>query len=127
MNNKNEFEFVTPIGKNKITFRLLTHGDEKLIDRDIQALEKLNKDTSFEITTRLRYMIKAIDGNADLGFITKFVNNSFLAKDSKAFRDYVKKVSPDMDMVFEFTHEDGELEVVPIPMGVTFFWPSEES
>ncbi len=126
-NNKNEFEFVTPIGKNKITFRLLTHGDEKLIDRDIQALEKLNKDTSFEITTRLRYMIKAIDGNADLGFITKFVNNSFLAKDSKAFRDYVKKVSPDMDMVFEFTHEDGELEVVPIPMGVTFFWPSEES
>ncbi len=124
-NNKNEFEFVTPIGKNKITFRLLTHGDEKLIDRDIQALEKLNKDTSFEITTRLRYMIKAIDGNADLGFITKFVNNSFLAKDSKAFRDYVKAISPDMDMKFTYTHENGEVEEAPIALGVNFFWPSE--
>ena len=126
-NNRNEFEFTTPIGKNKIVFKFLTHGDEKAIDRDIQALEKLNKDGSFEITTRLRYMIKSVDGNSDIGFITKFVNNSFLAKDSKSFRDYVKKIAPDMNMNFEYTHEDGEVEVVPIPMGVNFFWPSEES
>ena len=127
LNNKNEFEFTTPMGKNVIKFKLLTHGDEKLIDRDIQALEKLNKDSSFEITTRLRYMIKAVDGNSDMGHINKFISNSFLAKDSKAFRDYVKKIAPDMNMVFEYTHEDGEVEVVPIPMGVNFFWPSEES
>jgi len=127
LNNKNEFEFTTPVGKNVIKFKLLTHGDEKLIDRDIQALEKLNKDSSFEITTRLRYMIKSVDGNSDLGYINKFISNSFLAKDSKAFREYVKKIAPDMNMVFEYTHDDGEVEVVPIPMGVNFFWPSEES
>jgi hypothetical protein len=32
--NQNEFEFTTPSG-NKLVFKLLTHGDEKLIDKDI--------------------------------------------------------------------------------------------
>jgi len=126
-NNKNEFEFVTPSTKNKLVFKLLTHGDEALIEKDILALEKMSKDTSFEITTRLRYMIKSVDGNEDIGYIAKFINNSFLARDSKAFRDYVKKISPDMNMTFTYTHENGETEVAPIAMGVGFFWPSEES
>jgi hypothetical protein len=125
-NNKNEFEFVTPTGKNKITFRLLTHGDELDIERDIKALEKMNKDVSADITTRFRYMIKAVDGNSDIAHINKFING-FLARDSRAFRDYVKTISPDVDMSFEYTHENGESEVVPITMGVGFFWPSQES
>ena len=124
--NQNEFEFTTPTG-NKLVFKLLTHGDEKLIDKDITALEKMNKDTSYEITTRLRYMIKSVDGNSDLGHINKFINNSFLAKDSRAFREHIKKISPDMNMTFTYVHEDGESEVAPIPMGVGFFWPGDES
>ena len=125
--HKNEFEFTLPSNGKKITFKLLTHGDEKLIDKDIQALEKLNKDGSFEITTRLRYMIKSVDGNTELGKINKFINNEFLARDSRAFREYVKKISPDMNMTYEYVHDDGETEVAPIVMGVNFFWPSEES
>ena len=124
--NQNEFEFTTPTG-NKLVFKLLTHGDEKLIDKDITALEKMNKDTSYEITTRLRYMIKSVDGNSDLGHINKFINNAFLAKDSRAFREHIKKISPDMNMTFTYVHEDGESEVAPIPMGVGFFWPGDES
>jgi hypothetical protein len=123
-NNKNEFEFTTPIGKNKLIFKLLTHGDENLIEKDIAALEKFNKDGSFEITTRLRYMIQSIDGNSDLGHITKFINN-MLARDSKAFRNYVKEIQPDMNMNYTHIHEDGEKEVVPITLGVNFFWPAD--
>jgi hypothetical protein len=124
--NKNEFEFTTPQGKNKLTFKLLTHGDELLIDKDIQALEKMSKDGSFEITTRLRYMIKSIDGSSDIGTINKYVT-TMRAMDSRAFRDYVKSISPDVSMVFTYTHEDGEEEVSPIPMGAGFFWPSDKS
>jgi hypothetical protein len=124
--NQNEFQFTTPTG-NTLVFKLLTHGDEKLIDKDITALEKMNKDGSYEITTRLRYMIKSVDGNSDLGHINKFINNSFLAKDSRAFREHIKKISPDMNMTFTYVHEDGESEVAPIPMGVGFFWPGDES
>ena len=122
-NNKNESTFVTPVGKNKLTFKLLTHGDELLIDKDIKALEKIYKDVSSDITTRLRYMITSVDGNSDMGAITKYING-MRAMDSRAFREYVKSVSPDMSMKFEYTHEDGEVEEAPIALGVSFFWPS---
>jgi hypothetical protein len=125
-NNKNEFQFETPYGKDKLTFKLLTHGDEIAIEKDIQALEKLNKDNASDITTRLRYMITAVNGNSDMGAIGKFING-FQARDSKAFRTYVKSISPDVDMNIEYVHEDGEKEVVPITMGVGFFWPSDKS
>jgi len=124
--NKNEFEFVTPLGKNVITFKLLTHGDELAIEKDITALEKINPNGSYDITTRLRYMIKGVDGNSDMGAINKFVEG-MLARDSRAFRNYVKSISPDVDMKFEYTHEDGQVEEAPITMGVGFFWPSNES
>lgn len=123
--NKNEFEFKTPSG-NVITFKLLTHGDEKAIDKDIQALEKINKDNSYDLTTRFRHMIKAVDGNKDISHINKFING-FLARDSRALRDYIKKIQPDMDMKITYTHTTGETEVLPIAMGVGFFWPSTES
>jgi hypothetical protein len=123
-NNKNEFEVTTPLGKNKLTFKLLTHGDELAVEKDIQALEKLNKDGSFEITTRLRHMIKSVDGNSDISAINKYITG-MLARDSKALRDYVKIISPDMDMTFEYTHNTGEKEALPITMGVNFFWPTE--
>jgi len=125
-NNKNEFEFTTPVGKNKLVFKLLTHGDEKAIEKDIAALEKFNKDASFDITTRLRYMILSIDGNSDVGVINKFVSN-MLVRDSRAFRNHVKKIQPDMDMTYTYEHPDGEKEEVPITLGVNFFWPAEES
>ena len=122
--NKNEFEFVTPLGKNKLTFKLLTHGDELAVEKDIEALEKLNKDGSYEITTRLRYMITSVDGSTDISSINKYIVG-MLARDSKALRDYVKKISPDMDMTFQYTHQTGEVEALPITMGVNFFWPTE--
>ena len=93
------------------------------IEKDIAALEKMGKDVSADITTRLRYMIKSVDGDNNMGTINKFING-MLAKDSRAFRDYVKSISPDMDMNFEYEHETGETEVVPITLGVGFFWPS---
>ena len=50
-----------------------------------------------------------------------------LVRDSRAFRNYVKKIQPDMDMVYTHIHSDGEEEEVPITLGVSFFWPGEES
>lgn len=122
--NANEFSFETPIGKNKVKFKLLTHGDEGAIEKDIAALERLGKDVSADITTRLRYMITSVDGNSEVSHITKYVNG-MLARDSKAFRNYVKSISPDMDMTFTYTYEDGETEALPVTLGVNFFWPTD--
>ena len=126
LNANNEYEFETPIGKNKLVFKLLTHGDEKAIDGDIKALNKLNRESSSELTTRYRYMIKSVDGKDDTKSIVDFINNRFLARDTKAFREHLKKIQPDVKMEFEYTDPaSGEKEVRSIPMGVGFFWPSE--
>ena len=127
LNSKNRYTFKLPSNGTEIVFKLLTHGDEQEITREIQALEKLNKNagTSFDVTTRLKYMIVSVDGNEDRGFVNKWVVNSFLAKDTKAFRAYVRELSPDLDMKFQFTSEiTGEMEALDIPFGINFFYPS---
>ena len=106
---------------------MLTHGDEKMIDTDVRAMNRLNKDgASAELTPRYRYMIKSVDGKEDTKSIVDFVNNKFLARDTRAFRTHIKELQPDMKMEFEYDNPNtGEKEMTPIPMGVGFFWRSE--
>ena len=83
------------LGKNVIKFKLLTHGDEKKIDADVRGVNRLNKDGSItELTTRYRYMIKSVDGKEDTKSIVNFVNNKFLTRDTKAFREHIKDLQP---------------------------------
>ena len=127
LSSENRYEFTTPFGKNKLEFKILTHGDEKKIDADIKALSRLNKGgVSAELTTRYRFMILSVDGNSDTQSITSFINNKFITRDTKAFREYIAKITPDINMEFDFEDEQtGETEVRSIPMGVGFFWPTE--
>jgi hypothetical protein len=122
----NTYEFITSNG-NVIEFKLLSHGDEKKIDTDIKALQRLNKGgAGGELTTRYRYMIQSVDGDATTGTITKFVNNQFLTRDTRKFRDLIRELQPDINMEFEYENPNtGEKELRSIPMGVGFFWPSE--
>jgi len=71
-------------------------------------------------------MITAIDGDSTTSTITKFVNNQFLTKDTRKFREVIRELQPDVNMEFEYENPNtGDTEVKPIPMGVGFFWPSE--
>lgn len=127
LNSKNVYEFKLPSNGKVIKFKLLTHGDEQEITKDVQALEKINKNAggSFDVTTRLKRMIVDVDGNIDRGFINKWVMNSFLAKDTKAFREHIKNISPDLDFKFEFKSDiSGETEALDIPFGINFFYPT---
>jgi hypothetical protein len=126
LNEENTYKFTTPVGKNELEFKLLSHGDEKAIDADVKAMRKFNKGgVSTELTTRYRYIIKSVDGKDDTKSIVEFINNKFLARDTRAFRDYISSISPDVNMEFEYENaETGEMEARPIPMGVGFFWPS---
>ncbi len=128
LNRENRYKFKLPKSGKEIEFKLLTHGDEIEITKEIQALERIGKGntTASDVTTRLRYMIASVDGNTDRGFINKWVMNGFLALDTKAFRKYVREISPDMDLKFEFTSAiTGETEALDIPFGINFFYPSE--
>jgi len=129
LTSSNLYEFELPKAKKKIKFKLLTHKDETDINAEIAALQRLQKgksDVSNDVTTRLKYMIQEVDGNQDRGFINTFVLNGLLALDTRALRAYVKQLSPDMDMKFNFVSNiTGEEEALDIPFGVSFFYPSE--
>jgi hypothetical protein len=57
--------------------------------------------------------------------ITDFINNRFITRDTRAMREFIKEISPDVVMEYEYEDpETGEKEVRPIPMGVGFFYPS---
>jgi hypothetical protein len=124
LNRQNEYDFVLPVSKTPIKFKLLTHGDELAINKDIEATEKITKQSN-EITTRYRRIIVEVDGNRDLGFISNFVSNQLLAGDSRGLRKYMKEITPDLDLTHEFIHSDGETEALRIPFGVDFFYPTE--
>jgi hypothetical protein len=122
----NRYDFTLP-SDTKLTFKFLTHKDEKDINNDIKAMERLSKGkvNSSEVTTRLKYMIVAVNGNSDRSFVNNWVINQFIAKDVKAFRAYVRSISPDLDMKFSFTSEiTGETEALDIPFGIDFFYPT---
>ena len=126
LNPDNRYKFKTPSG-TELEFKILTHGDEKSIDADVKAMQRLNKNGgSSELTTRYRYMILSVDGKDDTRTITDFINNRFLTRDTRAFREYIKELTPDIKLEFEYTNpQTGETEVRPIAMGVGFFWPAE--
>jgi len=123
--NNNEFQFELPFSKHMITFKLLQHKDEKKIDEELRFLKKINRaESKAELTTRLKYMILAVDGDTDQKTIRNFVDNELLSKDSFEFRKYLKEISPDVDMTYHLQCENcGKDSVVNIPMTVQFFWP----
>ena len=119
----NEFEFELPATKRKLTFRLLTSGDEKIIDEEVKGYEKLHG-IGYELTTRLKQQIVSVDGDTKRASINSFVDNEFLSRDSIAFRAHVASIMPDVDMTSTFIDADGNEKEFTVPMTVTFLWPS---
>ena len=114
----NEFNFTLPFSKNEVTFKILTHGDEKSIQKELEGLKKINKELVPENTTRFKYTITSVDGDREKKTIREFVDNYLLAKDAQPLRKEIKRVSPDVNLTYG---NDGK--EVQIPIGVNFFWP----
>ena len=123
---KNEFSFELPSSKINITFKLLTHGDEVSIANEIKGLKKINKNSTTDISTRMKYIITSINGDYEKKTIREFVDTKLLARDSRALRKYIAEVQPDVDLSHEYEDNKGNLVKIPIPIGINFFWPDVE-
>jgi len=119
----NEFNFTLPKSGNAITFKLLTHGDEKKIETEIKGLQKVNPNGAYDVTTRLKHMITSINGDRDQKNIRDFVDNYSLAVEARAFREYYAKVQPDIDLKYIPEDENYVGEGIEVPISVSFFWP----
>jgi hypothetical protein len=115
----NEFNFTLPSTDNVVTYKILTGHEESLIDQEVKGLKKLNKNSSSELSTRLKYIITSVGGNRDSKSIREFVDNFLLARDSRALREHIKSTQPDVNL--SYILEGGE--EVTIPINLNFFWP----
>ena len=117
----NKFSFTLPASNITVVFKILTHKDEENIRKEIESYKKISKDTSPEVTTRLKHTIISVDGKEDKKDIRNFVDNYLLARDARALREYVRQIQPDIDLTF---FPNGNETGVNIPIGLTFFWPN---
>jgi len=116
----NEFEFTLPHSKTLVTFKLLNHLDEKNIEREVKGLQKVNKESNPQTTTRLKYLITSVDGDREKKTIREFIDIYLLARDARSLREEVRRIAPDVKLVYD---GDDVEEGIDIPIDITFFWP----
>jgi len=109
-------KFTLPSTENEVTFKVLTEKDEEKITKEIEALSKLK--ISGNATVRLKHTITSVNGDKDPNSIKSFVDNYLLASDARALREYIKEITPNVDMVFNANGEE-----IDLPITLTFFWP----
>ena len=124
---KGEYDFLLPIMKKNIKFRLLNGKDENRISKASQTSSGQKGGAGFKIskgvTERYRLQIMEVEGNRDKIYISKLIS-AMPMKDSLVFREYSKLVSPGIDFnyVFECTscghHYEGD-----VPMTYRLFYP----
>ena len=119
LEGKNEFAFTLPHSDTKITYKILDGYDEKKIEKELKGLKKLSPNVNPEASTRLKYTLVSVNGETEKKDVREFVDNYFLARDARSFRDHLRQTQPDVDL--NVTLDSGEEVVVPI--GLSFFWP----
>jgi hypothetical protein len=120
----NEFAFILPRTKRRVTFKFLTGRDEEDIAARQETLKKKGINQDNAVTQRLMYSILSVEGIADRSGIVSFINN-MPARDSLALRRYIDMNEPGVEMKQTSTCTAcSHVEEVTVPMGVNFFWPN---
>lgn len=123
---ENIFTLTLPFSKDVIEFKLLTVGDETIVNEKIKKAKSAGRSVS--ITATLSTMIVSVNGNNDKKFIEMYVNNDFRVQDSKALRNYIKEIQPGINLEIECMDEDTEeFFRSNVTFGLDFFWPDIKS
>ena len=69
--NVNKFEYTLPHSETLIQFRLLSTKDDNAVKAEIKGLQKIDKKSSPELSTRIKHMILAVNGDTDKKKIRK--------------------------------------------------------
>ena len=120
--NGNNIEYKLPNTDNVVTIKLLSHSDQTKIDKEVEGKKKLEPDSDYSNSTRLKHIITSVNGHTDAATIRDFVDNGLTARDGRWLRAKYAEIQPDIKL----THQpDGPgSEEVPIPIGIGFFYPT---
>jgi len=121
----NAFPLTLPTSKKQIKLKLLSQGEQTKIDAELKGLAKIKKEAG--LTTLLKHVIVELDGDDDKSKIRKFVDTNLLAIDSRAIRQFLKTITPEIDMSIEVpVGEAGDTFPGQLDIGLDFFWPDAE-
>ncbi len=105
-----------------VEVRFLNGSDEKYVAQQTKMNKKNNLSDS-PLSTQLRRMIVAVNGSRDGASINNLVNN-MPAFDSRYLRGLYSKLSPNVDMNFNFECSTcGHEQTMEVPLTAEFFWP----
>jgi 5S rRNA maturation endonuclease (ribonuclease M5) len=114
-----------PVSQRQVKLKILTQGDQNKIDIETKGLKKLKRDAA--ATTLLKHVIIELDGDSDKSKIRKFIDKELLAIDSRSIRQYLRKVTPDINLSIEVPDEEtGDTFRSQLNIGLDFFWPDAE-
>ncbi len=119
----NEFAFKLPTLAREARFKLFDANDVMELERSIEAVKKKTGQEQ-AVTLRLIAQVLSVQG-VDQERLGQFLGD-MPARDSKALRSYMDRISPGVEMAQEYECGScGKKTEVEIPMGTEFFWPSE--
>jgi hypothetical protein len=117
------FDFVLPIAKDNIKFKLLTVGDleeiEKLVEED-----KINEVPVNNVNTyTLEKQIVSVNQITSKDFIKDYVN-TLRIRDAKELKEYINKIDSGIDLQVEVKTPRGGVIKTFLPLNIKFFWPN---
>lgn len=117
----NEFFYTLPNSNVEISFKMATSKDEENIEKELEGLKKVNPEGSPVISTRLNNLLLSVAGKRDTQTIREFVDE-ILSRDSKLLREYINKITPNIEIIYSYDFGDG-VEEGQVPILPEFFWP----
>jgi hypothetical protein len=121
----NQFEYILPVSKKRVTFKFLTGRDEEERELIMERRRKSMPDMLVDnvITSKMEFSILSIDGISDKNKVNAFIR-SMPAHDSRMFRKYISDNEPGIDMSDNLACvKCSAVTRVSLPIGSTFFWP----
>ena len=116
------FDFMLPLSKVDLKFKLLTVGDldeiEQLIDVDKQNESIVN---NLSVYTLERQII-SVNGDRNPSIIRELAQNLRIP-DAEALRDYIESIESGVDLELEVRTPRGGSVKTFLPLNVKFFWP----
>jgi len=117
------FDYILPVTKTPIKFKILTCGD---VD-DIELKIKQEKDNNVLVNNTSTYKMEKhlieVNGNRNRNYIKDFATSMRIA-DAKALNDYIDSLESGIDLKIEVTTPGGGSIATFLPLTTKFFWPN---
>ena len=114
------FSYTLPKSQKNVKVKLLTIGDDKMIDSIMSSYPKGM--ITPVVTKRLETQIVELEGTRDKGKIATFITNMPIM-DSKSLRKFINECEPKLDLNRKVIAPSGEEVTVNVSFGVEFFRP----